>query len=119
MKRLLISFAAMALPLLMAATAEAHTSVREMSIAENAQLARAPESFTLVLSGPVGLANVTLTNGAGANVPLAFTPSREMAARHTIPLPALPPGIYTLSWRTIAHDGHAMPGAVHFTLTGS
>jgi|CXWL01.1.fsa_nt_gi methionine-rich copper-binding protein CopC len=118
MKRLLISLAAASLPLLMAAPAIAHTSVREMSIADNARLASAPENFTIVFSGPVGLANVTLTNTAGQNVPLTYTPSREMAASHTMPLPALQPGAYILSWRMIAHDGHAMPGAVHFTLTG-
>lgn len=116
MKRLLISLAAASLPLLAAAPALAHTSVREMSIAENARLASAPESFTIVFSGPVGLANVTLTSASGQAVPLAFTPSRDMAASHTIPLPPLAPGAYTLSWRTIARDGHAMPGAVHFTL---
>lgn len=118
MKRLLISLAAAALSLLAAAPAFAHTNVRQMSIAENAQLARAPESFTVVFSAPVGLANVTLTNAAGQAVALAFTPSRDMTASHTIPLPQLPPSAYTLSWRTIAPDGHAMSGAVHFTLTG-
>ncbi|MGH6950978.1 MAG: copper resistance protein CopC [Vitreimonas sp.] len=39
-----------------------------------------------------------------------------MAARHTIALPRLSAGQYTLAWRTIAGDGHAMSGAVHFTI---
>lgn len=116
MKRFLISLAAASLPLLAVAPALAHTSVREMSIADNAQLTSAPRNFTIVFSRPVGLANVTFTDAAGQAVPLTFTPSHDMAASHTIPLPSLRPGAYTLSWRTIAHDGHAMPGAVHFTL---
>jgi hypothetical protein len=118
MKRFLISLAAASLPLLAVAPALAHTSVREMSIAENARLPSAPESFTIVFSGHTGLANVTLSNAAGEAIPLAFTAPREMAASYTIPLPALQAGAYTLSWRTIAHDGHAMPGAVHFVVTG-
>lgn len=119
MKRLLIAFAAAALLLAAAASASAHTSVREMSIADNARLAQAPPTFTIVFSGPVGLANVTLIKGGGENIPLAFTAPRELAASYTIPLPALPAGAYTLSWRTIARDGHAMPGAVHFVIAGS
>ncbi len=118
MKRLLISLTAASMPMLAATPALAHTSVRDMSIADNASLASAPESFTVVFSRAVGLASVVLTNAAGQTIPLAFTPPQDMAASHTIPLPALQPGSYTLSWRTIAPDGHAMPGAVHFTLTG-
>ena len=118
MKRLLIAVTAAAMPLVAATPALAHTSVREMNIAENARLARAPESFTIVFSGQTGLANVTLANAAGEIIPLAFTAPREMAATYTIPLPALQAGSYTLSWRTIAHDGHAMPGTVHFVVTG-
>jgi copper resistance protein C len=118
MKRLLVSLAAASIPLIAVTPAFAHTTVREMSIADNARLAHAPESFTIVFSGQVGLASVTLANGAGQAVPLAFSPPREMAANYTIPLPTLQPGAYTLSWRTIAHDGHAMPGAVHFVIAG-
>lgn len=118
MKRLLVSLAAAWIPLLAVAPAFAHTTVREMSIADNARLAQAPASFTIVFSGQVGLTNVTLADSAGQIVPLAFSPPREMAANYTIPLPTLRPGAYTLSWRTIAHDGHAMPGAVHFVIGG-
>lgn len=118
MKRLFIALAAAALPVVAAAPALAHTSVREMNIADNARLAQAPRNFTIVYSGHTGLANVTLTNAAGQAIPLAFTAPPEMAASYTIPLPALQAGAYTLSWRTIGHDGHAMPGTVHFVVTG-
>ena len=117
MKRLSLALATAAA--LMAATpALAHTAVRETNIAENATLARAPANFTVVFSGPTGLANVTLTDAAGSAVPLNYTPPRAMASSFAIPLPALAPGAYTLAWRTIAHDGHAMPGAIHFTISG-
>lgn len=118
MKRLLIALGAIALSLVATAPAFAHTSVREMSIADNARLAQAPQNFTILFSGRVGLANVTLTNAAGQEVPLAFTPPGTMAASYIVPLPTLQAGAYRLSWRTIAHDGHAMPGAVHFVVTG-
>lgn len=117
MKRLALAIAAATF--MMAATpALAHTAVRETNIADNATLASAPANFTIVFSGATGLANVTLTGAAGRSIALNYTPPRQMAASFAIPLPALAPGAYTLSWRTIAHDGHAMPGAVHFTISG-
>ena len=116
MKRIAIAaFLALAA---IAAPALAHTSVTAMSIAENAALTSAPSEFAVTFSAPTGLANVALTNASGQAVTLDYTPPRQMAASYTIPLPRLAPGAYTLSWRTIARDGHAMPGQVRFTITG-
>ena len=117
MKRLAMAIVTAAM-MAVATPALAHTSVRETNIAENATLARAPANFTIVFSGATGLANVTLTDSAGRAVALNYTPPRAMASSFAIPLPSLAPGAYTLAWRTIAHDGHAMPGAVHFTISG-
>lgn len=118
MKRLLTILAAATIIVAAAPPAFAHTSVRETNIAENATLAASPEGFTIVFSGETGLAAVTLTNGAGQPIALAYTPPRTMASTFTIPLPALAPGAYTIAWRTMARDGHAMPGAIHFTVAG-
>lgn len=117
MKRLAIAIAAASM-MLTAVPALAHTHVQETNIAENATLARVPAAFTIVFSAATGLANVTLTDAAGRAVALNYTPPREMAGSFAIPLPALTPGAYTIAWRTIARDGHAMPGAIHFTISG-
>ncbi len=117
MKRLALVMAT-AITMMAATPAFAHTAVRETNIAENATLARAPATFTIVFSGATGLANVSLTDAAGRPVALNYTPPRQMTSSFAIPLPTLTPGAYTLSWRTIAHDGHAMPGARHFTISG-
>ena len=116
MKRLLLALVAIFLPLVAAPLALAHTAVRETSITDNATLSAAPENFTVTFSAATGLANVTLTNAAGQELALAYTPPHAMATSFTIPLPTLTPGAYTLSWRTMAHDGHVMPGAVRFTV---
>lgn len=118
MKRLLIALAALTLPTVAAGPAVAHTSVVSTSISENARLAAAPDTFTVEFSAPVGLASVALNNAEGSSVPLSFQPTRQMAARHTIALPNLGAGSYTLSWRTIARDGHAMQGSLHFVVSG-
>lgn len=118
MKRLVLALAALSLTLVAAAPAFAHTSVRQTNIAENATLAASPETFTVEFSAATGLANVTLTDAAGRAIGLDYTPPRTMATSFTIPLPRLAPGAYTIAWRTIARDGHAMPGAIHFTVAG-
>ena len=108
---------AMTVAMIAATPVLAHTTVRETSIAENATLATAPATFKIVFSGATGLAHVTLTDSTGRPVVLNYTPPRKMATSFAIPLPTLSPGAYTLSWRTIAHDGHAMPGEIHFTIS--
>ena len=118
MKRLLLALVAVSLPIAVAAPAFAHTAVRETSIADNATLSAPPATFTVTFSAATGLANVTLTNAAGREVALDYMPPRARAASFTIPLPALAPGAYTISWRTMASDGHVMPGAVRFTVAG-
>lgn len=118
MKRLLLALVAISLPLVATSPALAHTAVRETSITDNATLSAAPENFTVTFSAATGLANVTLTNAAGREIAIDYTPPHAMATTFTIPLPTLSPGAYTISWRTMAHDGHVMPGVIHFTVAG-
>lgn len=118
MKRFLLALVAFLLPLVAAPLVLAHTAVRETSITDNATLSAAPENFTVTFSAATGLANVNLTNAAGRNIALDYAPPHAMATSFTIPLPTLAPGAYTISWRTMAHDGHVMPGAIHFTVAG-
>ena len=115
MKLLRTLAVAAALSFALAPLASAHTHVRSTSIADNAVVSP-PDAFTVVFSEPAAIASVGVTNAQGGQVPLAFTPPAAMAASYTIPLPALAPGAYVISWRTIAHDGHVMNGAVHFTV---
>lgn len=118
MKRLLLALIAISLPIIATSPALAHTAVLEASITDNATLSASPASFTITFSAATGLANVTLTNADGRNIALDYAPPHSMATAFTIPLPTLAPGAYTISWRTMARDGHVMPGAIHFTVAG-
>ena len=118
MKRLLLALVAASLSIVSAASALAHTAVRETSIADNGTLSAPPATFTVTFSAATGLASVTLTNATGNEIVLDYIPPRTRAAAFTVPLPALMPGAYTISWRTMASDGHVMPGAVRFTVAG-
>lgn len=101
-----------------APAALAHTHVHHTSIADQASLAASPPDFTVEFEGKTGLAGVSLTDAAGKAVPLAYKPPADAAASFTIPLPTLAKGRYTLKWRTIGKDGHAMSGTVSFAITG-
>jgi len=98
--------------------AVAHTTLRQSNIAEGSRIAENPRTFTMTFGADSGLASVQLTNAAGQVVPLNYAPPRTMARSFTVPLPALPPGGYALSWRLMGADGHAMNGGVKFTVTG-
>lgn len=101
-----------------APTALAHAHVHKTSIADNASLAVSPPSFAVEFEAKTGLASIALTTAGGKAVPLTYAPPRDKAASFMIPLPPLSTGAYTLAWRAIGSDGHVMPGAVHFTITG-
>lgn len=118
MKRIFLALVAALLSLVAAAPAFAHTAVRETNIPDNATLPEPPANFTVMFSAPTRLANLTLTNAAGGEIALDYTPPNAMATTFSIPLPTLAPGAYTISWRTMARDGHVMPGAIHFTVAG-
>ena len=53
-------------------------------------------------------------SGAGSQklAPLPQQPQSKIV----VPLPALAPGHYLVSWRALSADGHVVAGQLHFTL---
>jgi methionine-rich copper-binding protein CopC len=111
--------AALALAAAWAAPSLAHAEVEQATIEDGAELAAAPESFSVTFSEPIALAALTLATEEGADVPVDFAPSKEPAATFAVPLPALEPGGYALTWRALADDGHVMTETIHFTVAGA
>jgi copper resistance protein C len=101
-----------------AAPAMAHTAMTKTSIVENAKLAVAPPEFTATFQHETSIAAVKLVSSSGQQIQLDYKPTPAMSKTFKVALPRLSPGKYTLSWRAVAKDGHAMPGAVHFSITG-
>lgn len=118
MRRLLLLMFALLAPLVLSSPASAHVGVSATSIADNAVLASAPNELTVTFSGRTGLASIVLANGEGARIPLRYVPPRALATTFTIPLPPLTAGQYTLTWRTMSHDGHVVSGVVQFRIAG-
>ena len=101
-----------------AAPAFAHGGMMETSIHDNASFAQAPAEFKVEFEHESAITNLMLMTADKKMIALDFKPSKTMGKDYTIPLPTLAAGSYTLSWKSMAKDGHAMPGAVRFTVTG-
>jgi methionine-rich copper-binding protein CopC len=103
---------------LAAAPAFAHGGMVETSIEDKASFAKAPAEFKVEFQHESALASVMLMTTEKKMIPLDYKPSKALGKDFTVALPTLAAGQYILSWKSVAKDGHAMPGAVHFTVTG-
>jgi methionine-rich copper-binding protein CopC len=96
----------------------AHGGMMETSIQDMASLAQAPAEFKVTFQHESAITSLMLMDANKKMIAVDFKPSKTMGKEFTIPLPTLAKGSYTLSWKSVARDGHAMPGAVRFTVTG-
>ncbi|OYX47878.1 MAG: hypothetical protein B7Y90_12365 [Alphaproteobacteria bacterium 32-64-14] len=110
--------AVLAAALLGASPAFAHGGMMETSIHDNASFAQAPAEFKVSFEKESAITNFMLMTADKKMIAVEFKPSKAPLKEFTIPLPKLDKGSYTLSWKSMSKDGHAMPGAVHFTVTG-
>jgi methionine-rich copper-binding protein CopC len=108
----------LAATLLGASPAFAHSGMMETSIHDQASLTQAPAEFKVTFQHESAITSLMLMTADKKMIRVDFKPSKTMGKEFTIPLPKLEKGSYTLSWKSLAKDGHAMPGAVRFTVTG-
>jgi copper resistance protein C len=116
MTRKIIGTLAATIILFSASEVLAHAHITASSIANGAQVANAPATFGVTFSSPVRLANVTLTNAGGQQVPLAYRGPQSPTATFAVPLPRLTPGTYTMTFRAMGADGHVMAPQTTFTI---
>ena len=99
------------------AAAFAHSKKEATTPSDGAQLTETPGLIQMQWDDPMRITMVRLVNAEGAEVALeratSMAPSREFSAK---PAP-LVPGQYTVEWRGLAADGHAMQGSFSFELT--
>lgn len=110
-------FRAFTLSLLMtaaAATAQAHTHL-EGSVPADKSRVKAPAAIELHFSEAAKLTALTLQKGKEAEQPIKPLPAKA-AADISVPVSALAPGDYVVSWRVAGDDGHVMSGKFGFTV---
>jgi len=114
MKRLL----GLALGLLVAAAANAHTPLKESSPAADASVP-APKAIVLTFGGDVRLTAISLTDSAGTakhlDAPPAITGAMFRIAVHE----SLAPGAYKVVWRAVGADTHIVSGEFGFTVVAA
>ncbi len=120
MSRLFLTIAAtLALSVAPAVPGFAHALLRASDPATGSTVAGAPKQVSLSFSEAVepALCRVAVTDAAGRAMPVG-SPSGDPhdARRLRLPLGALPPGVYTVTWHAVSVDTHKTEGHFSFTV---
>lgn len=112
-----LSFLILAMGLLFAAPAQAHSTLAS-SIPADGSTVSEPKTLTLTFTRDLRLVTVKLV---AENVDESLTVDRSAppAKSFSVPLPAVAPATYTVKWRAAATDGHIMTGSFSFTVAAS
>ncbi len=94
----------------------AHTGLEQATPADGAVMHTAPTALDLAFSGDVQLLKLDIADAAGAAQQTTFQPSPAAAKTFSIPLPALAPAAYEVSWTILGADGHRVEGKLGFTV---
>jgi methionine-rich copper-binding protein CopC len=96
--------------------AEAHAQLQSSLPTEASRLDIAPTHVTLVFSEGAKLTSLKL-HATGEAAARSVPPDASgVATSHTIPLPTITPGSYSLDWRALSNDSHVSSGTLHFSV---
>lgn len=98
-----------------AGAAFAHTELSESTPADKAALEQAPHDIVLRFSEAVRLTALSITKQGGKAVQLSPLPAGNME-RFSVAVPSVDTGAYTVEWRALGDDGHAVHGSFAFTV---
>lgn len=115
-KRLAVGLLALA-SLLGAPAAFGHTHPEAMMPAANATVS-APSQIMIHFSGALEpkFSTITVSDAAGKLVTKEKVSVGEDAKVMTLPLPALAPGVYKVTWVAVSVDSHREKGSYTFTV---
>lgn len=111
------SFLILAVGLLFAAPAQAHSTLAS-SIPADGSTVSEPKTVTMTFTRELRLVTVRLTSDdfdEALTVDRAAPPGKSFS----VPLPAVAPATYKVKWRAAATDGHFMTGVFSFTVVPS
>ena len=91
--------------------------VRSTDPSDGAVLSRSPEHINITFAHPVRLTILKLSTIFGEVIPVEFDQVEEGTADIAVPVPPLDPDDYTVEWRALGGDDHAMSGSFSFTVT--
>ena len=100
---------------LIADTVQAHAHLAKSTPAEGSTLTAAPAVIEMTFSEPARVTALTIQQGEDPKQAVKELPATTSEVQR-VALPALAPGVYALTWRALAADGHVSSGVVHFTI---
>lgn len=104
------------LAMLVTVPALAHSPMKSSTPANGVTLQSAPETLQVSFDNPVVFTNIEVSQD-GEVIRIAFERSSKAATDHSVPLPSLNDGQYTVSWSALSpEDGHTMQGTFSFTV---
>ena len=99
--------------------AMAHTGLKTSSPEDGAVVNQAPEALHLTFTAAVALVRLSVTDAAGKQLALDFTPSADRGTDFHVPLPAMQMGSMKVEWAVIGADGHTVSNAFSYTVDPS
>lgn len=96
--------------------AQAHAHLEKSTPADGSTVAAAPAAVEMTFSETARLTAVWIQRGQEPKTVVKELPAVADKVLRVV-LPALAAGVYTLTWRVVAADGHVSSGAVHFTIS--
>ncbi len=115
MRKALVAVLLGSLALLVSPTpAFAHAELESSSPRNGSQLTVAPKTITLTFGEEIALAAAQILDQSGNQVPARAAASGQRLT--LIPEDPLPSGRYAVGWQVTSADGHAVAGAISFTI---
>ena len=113
-QRLAAIVATAAFALALGAGAAAHSRPETTAPANGEVVAAAPEVIAISFDKPMRVTTIELTGADGEAFALERTDEMAPVTRFEAVPPPLPAGRYTVKWRGLSEDGHAMSGRFSF-----
>ena len=113
-QRLAAIVATAAFALSLAGAAAAHSRPETTAPADGEVVAAAPEVIAISFDKPMRVTTIELTGADGEAFALERTDEMAPVTRFEATPPPLPAGRYTVEWRGLSEDGHAMKGSFSF-----
>ncbi|MEL6883173.1 MAG: copper resistance CopC family protein [Pseudomonadota bacterium] len=107
MRNTLFALALLAFP----AAVQAHSILKESVPADGSVLSDPPAEISMSFGKGMRLTAIDVDG-----VPVTLPAQSGFGTTFAMPLPAMESGDYTLEWRGLSEDGHAMKGSLGFTV---
>lgn len=109
----------MVLVTMLSHTAMAHSPLKSTSPEDNAELNAVPESINITFGKPARITKVTLihTTREDAHSDKLALPSKKFKTSFELTPMFRGNGAYTVDWRALSKDGHALKGSFSFTVS--